>query len=277
MDVLEQEQQQVEMTDEQLIDAATQTPDGQAQTAESVETPETQQAASDTEAQLAAEALEATEEQPKQQGIPEAVVAELRADRRANRQLIETLQAQLAERNKPVEQPPEPSPLEKWVQDNPDEAEISGPPAAVLVAENNWQKQQAQITAQNQQAKERQERGNASYANAKAKLSDFDDIVEMGSRHLSNGDKLDIATAEDPAMLLYKRCIRATLEAGGPEANLLRQSLKAKAATSQSVSRTPTKTNTQQQTKGMETQTSAAEPTTTMSPQMAHIYNIMGM
>lgn len=187
----------------------------------------------DPEAQLAAEALANVPETM----VPVGVVAGLRAKGRdkdqvllAKDMLIERLQAELLSREPVVEAVVELTPLEKYIQDHADDfdPEFDSPPAAVQIAERDFHaRKQNDDTA----ARQKKELGDRSYAKAKSTLSDFDDIVEIGKKHLSRGDVVDISESDDPALKLYELCLDKTLKSKTEDAATLRQHLQTKVTT----------------------------------------------
>lgn len=282
----EQQEQQQETT-EVSAEQGQETVAAPAQPAETTETP-TEPTVSQTEAQLAAEALAATETEPEttEPMVPGHVVAGIRAERRALRQLTEQLQTELDNRNRPAEQTPGPSPAQQFIAEgkangtfDPDTDPL---PASIQLAEANWKEQQAQVKAQQQADQQQRQLNSRSITKAKSEIADFEDIVELGTRYLDDGDKLMIRKSADPAMELYKRCMKRTLESGGADAALLRQNLKAKSQLTQPVSSTkkPTET-TQTQTTQPTGQRPAQPPTEEQEPPMtrelAQAYAILGM
>ena len=103
------------------------------------------------EAQLAADALAATEsvsetpEDAEKKGLHGEVLS-LREDRRASRKLIETLNETIRTMQQTAEKakPPEPSPLEKFVAEFPDDPV----PGRVSLEESRFQRKQAEIADQ---------------------------------------------------------------------------------------------------------------------------------
>jgi len=233
----------------------------------------------DTETQLAAEALAATEdvqEAPEGVTVPVAVVAELRAERRENRQAIEALNARLVELTKPPEPAPVPSPLEKWVAENPEDAEVTSPPGTVQLAEKRWQDQQAKVSAERQGQQQHAARATESLKKAEATIKDYREVVEMGRKYLTPGNNVDIANSPDIAMALYKMCVEATLKSGTPDAAQLRAKLQQKVAQTKSG---PKPQATQPVTPGTRTPAAPAQelPSTAppSNPRLAHIYGAL--
>ena len=232
----------------------------------------------DVEAQLAAEALADDDGGDDEQKVPVSVVAELRAQRRelrtANQQLVEALNNTLAERQKAAE-PPQLSPEETFIREN---AETFDPdtepfPASVQIAQRRWEKEQQTRQTQQQSQAQRTQQGETSLANARATFSDYDDVIDMGKNYLTPGNKLDIQMSSDPAKTAYTLCMKATLAHGTPEDKaLMRQNLKAKLTKTK-----PPSPQTQKKVdKGTGTQI-AAGPAERMSPQLAHVYDAMGL
>lgn len=229
----------------------------------------------DSEAAIAAEMLDATQEEEKAKiEVPLPKYVALKHQDRANRQIIEVLQSQLAERQKAETPPVEKSPAEKFIEDG---AETFDPqtdplPAAVQLAQGKWEKAQAKKDAEIQEAKKRSDIGSQSLAKAQTSLSDFEDVVGIGQSYLTPGDKLDIQMSADPAMELYKRCMDRTLRSKSPDAAVLRQALKAKLTPKTSV---PPKTKEETKSEvGTETIPEATGP---MDKRLAHLYAALGM
>lgn len=262
----EQEVQKVEPTTETVIEQTV-------PVAEPAEGSAPEAKVSDAEAALASEALE----QAPVGTVPLGVVHGLRAKGRekdqvilAKDQLIERLQTELNVRAKAPEQA---SPLEQYTVDNP-EAEFGEVPATVHVAERKWQDEQAQGRVATQAVDQQQKRGVDSLRNAQKAISDFDDVVEMGRNYLTEGNKHDIRTSDDPAALLYKLSIRATLDSGTADAQTLREHLQSKLGkqTVKTVKTVP-KPNEIEETEEV-VEPDMDEP---MSPQLAHTYAILGL
>ena len=292
----EGQEAQVEMTDEQLVEQAVEGLEAEASAGSpdtgTPEVQEEQQEASelDAEAQLAAEALAATEEAAQVDHVPTKVVAELREDRRnlrtEVRQLRDTIQTFVAERNKQEEPPPEPSPAEKFIAQHADtfDPDVEPLPASVQIAERKWQKAQDEQQVSRRQQKEDESRQAQSLAAAQSQFSDFEDVIEIGKKHLTIGNQVDVRNSTDPAKTLYKLCIEATLKSGGPDAALMRQNLKAKLQTKkaqQAVSKTNTNTNQQTTNTGTQPVTNKKageeeEVETPLSPDLARLQRVFG-
>ena len=227
------------------------------------------------EAQLAAEALEAADT------VPVGVVAGLRARSRgkdevirAKDELINRLQAEIDERKTVA---PTLSPAQQFIRDNElFDPESQALPAAIQIAQDQWKEKQAEEKAQAEAVARRKEMGNRSYREAKAAYSDYDDIVALGQQYLTPGDKLDIASADDPATELYRRSISRTLESKTEDSEVLRNHLKSKLPTKKTVQPPPVKENTQ------EREAPASPPNEepeyeNMNPRLAHICNAFGV
>ena len=246
------------------------------------------------EAKLAAEALAATEALPA--GDTPAIIGLKREDERligsitAKRQLNRELDRKLAEKTakltaEEAAKPPEKSPLEIFVEENPDEDIV---PAKVQLAERKWQKEQDAKSQKQKEIGSISSKVNDSYLKARQKYKDFDDILVGAEDLLTEGDQVDIRNAiqrgEDGAEALYRRCIYKTLLAGGDRAIEMRAKLQEKvnAETKASV---PTQTQqTKQQTGGSETtqkvEVPAKPPASTdavlRNPTLANIYAAFG-
>jgi len=290
--VTEGQEAQVEMTDEQLVEQAVEGLEAEASAGSpdtgTPEVQEEQQEASelDAEAQLAAEALAATEEAAQVDHVPTKVVAELREDRRnlrtEVRQLRDTIQTFVAERNKQEEPPPEPSPAEKFIAQHADtfDPDVEPLPASVQIAERKWQKAQDEQQVSRRQQKEDESRQAQSLAAAQSQLSDFEDVIEIGKRHLTIGNQVDVRNSADPAKTLYKLCIEATLKSGGADAALMRQNLRAKLQTKKAqqavpkINQQPTNTGTQPVTNKKAGEEEEVE--TPLSPDLARLQRVFG-
>ena len=290
--VTEGQEAQVEMTDEQLVEQAVEGLEAEASAGSpdtgTPEVQEEQQEASelDAEAQLAAEALAATEEAAQVDHVPTKVVAELREDRRnlrtEVRQLRDTIQTFVAERNKQEEPPPEPSPAEKFIAQHADtfDPDVEPLPASVQIAERKWQKAQDEQQVSKRQQQEDASRQAQSLATAQSQFSDFEDVIEIGKRHLTIGNQVDVRNSADPAKTLYKLCIEATLKSGGADAALMRQNLRAKLQTKKAqqavpkINQQPTNTGTQPVTNKKAGEEEEVE--TPLSPDLARLQRVFG-
>jgi len=276
-----EKEQEVEQIEEQVSEQAAEATVESEQTPEAEAVTPTEAPESSEEAQIAAEALadiEDTEAQPGKETAPVSVVAGLRAklrtEREANQRLSEAIQAQLVERSKPAEQPPELSPIEQYYKDNPElDPNMDAPPGGVILSDRKWQEQQAKKQRAEQQAQERKELGLESTARAQATFTDFDDVVAIGSRHLTDGNKLDIYKSKDPAATLYRLCVKATLESGTSDAAVMRQMMQAKQAKPKSGSTPKPKEKTTKEKTEPEPET-PVEPV--MSKELAQIYATFG-
>lgn len=238
------------------------------------------------EAKLAAEALAATEPEPA--GDTPEIAGMKREDERligaitAKRQLNRELDRKIAEKLAAEEaaKPPEKSPLEIYIDENPD-SEFT--PPAVSLADQKWHREQAVKRQKDQEASSVSSRFNAATLEARKKFSDFDEILVSAEDLLTEGDQVDIKAAikrgEDGAEALYKRCIYKTLLAGGDRAKELRAKLQKKNVTKASVQTT----QTSQQTGGSETQKvevpakpPASAEEALHNPTLAHIYAAYG-
>lgn len=246
-----------------------------AETTPEVSTPEAQ--VSDVEATLASEALEQApgETAPAEATAPLGVVHGLRAKGREKDQTISALQ-QLndnlrTELDNRAKAPDQVSPLEKYGSENPD-VQYGEVPVDVHVAERKWQEQQDQNKATTQAVDQQQARGRQSLKTAQETISDFDDVVAMGQKYLTEGNQHDIRTSADPAALLYKLSMRATLDSGTADAQVLRQHLQSK-LTKPTVPKSKPKEQTEEVPE-TEEQVPDNEP---MSPRLAQTYAMLGM
>lgn len=154
-------------------------------------------------------------------GVPESVVAELRADRRELREEVQQLtqdKAQLEQRLEALETkaaPAQAGPLAQWNAENPG----IPPDASVVEQELAYREQKAKEAQEAQSKDQRMQAAQRSLARARSELSeeisgkglDFDSVLKAGEANLTAGDKLDIANAGDNAMqLAYERCIQRT-------------------------------------------------------------------
>jgi len=259
----EQEVQKVEPTVEQEV----KTPASEAVVTSDASAPAP--VVSETEAQLAADAL-GSEQVVETPTVPVGVVHGLRAKGRekdqvihAKDQLIERLQTELDTRNAP---PPEISPLAQHAIENPGQ-EMSEVPVEITLADRKWRDQQAENKQTVSLQKQRQQASSKSLVNAQATLSDYDDVVAMGRRYLSDGNLLDIQSSADPAMKLYQLCIEETLKSGSQDAITLRQHLQSKVTQSSPKTVKPIpKLNDEEQ-----------QPEEDMSPRLAQTYAMLGM
>ena len=249
----------------------------ESESTEPAETPVTEtKSDADVEAEIAADAL-ATEPTETPETVPLAAHTALRARKNevieAKDQLIERLQADLAERAKAAAAPVESSPLEKFAAEYPGEP----PTADVLLAEQQWQTKAADERAAKKAAEDKAAVAQASYMQARRRVSDWDEIVGMGQPFLTPGNALDVKMAPDPAMKLYELSMKAVLASGTPEAAVLRQRLQAKVAKTS----VPKPKGTETKEKG--TPTPPAEPESTseevehMSVALAQAYAMLGM
>lgn len=187
------------------------------------------------EAQLAADALEATGtvvETPATKALKsedERLLGSITAKRQLNRELDATIAKKLAAEE--AAKPPEPSPLEKFVEEFPDDPV----PGKVTLAEAKFQQKQA-AQAEKKRAETRTGSDNNKFKSAaRSKFSDYDAIIESARDLVTEGDAVDIRNAanngENPAEKLYEICILRTLTAGGDRARTLRAKLQAKLKT----------------------------------------------
>lgn len=189
-----------------------------------------------------------TPEPPKQDGIPQAVVAELRAERRQLKAVIEGLQTKVTELENRSQQ---------TVYVDPDEPLTKAEYEQLQAAERAKEAKKAEeqhVTARTHkwQTSEVQARTELSVGKTPAGL-EFDTVLQQGEAFLTPGDKLDIAHAmepdstHDPARLAYERCLLR---------NPHLQQLKAQAQT-QSATK---KTQESEAASGTETGNTSAQP-----------------
>lgn len=248
-----------------------------------VETPVTEETStasapvvSDAEAKLAAEALGREEAVAVETStVPVGVVHGLRVKGRekdqviqAKDELIQHLQTELETRKAP---PTEISPLEQHAIDNPGQ-EMSEVPVDVTLADRKWQAQQVEKQKTSGLQEQRKQASTVSLTKAQANLSDYDDVVAMGRRFLTDGNLLDIQNSPDPAMKLYNLCIDGTLKSGTQEAVTLRQHLQSKVAKPQS---SPKKE--EEKPKPNDEESQQPEPEEEMSPRLAQTYAMLDM
>lgn len=233
-------------------------------------------ASTGAEATLAAEALAESEETL----VPLGALTGLRERKNeviaAKDQLIERLQGELASRETPESTAAVLSPAQKYIADHKDDfdPEMEALPASVHLAQSEWETEQRKAASQKAEVEARKTKGQELYNQAKGQISDYDDIVEIGQGYLTPGDKLDISMAEDPAVELYKRCMKRTLDSNTGDATVLRKHLKTKLATKKPKA-TPKPETKQAEETQTEEETAAAE--VPMNPHLAHVYNAMGV
>lgn len=230
MDATETTQQTESTEAQEKAGAEQQTSQQQEQTAEMSE-----------EAKLAAEALAATEEPagdtPEIEGMKkesERLLGEITARRALNRELDRKIAEKTAAEQAAL--PPEKSPAEIFLEEHENDVEFNPDtdplPANVQLAQNKWEKEQAEKNRQKLEQATASSTANKAYLKAREKYSDFDEIVLGAEDLLTEGDQIDVKNAikngDDPAEFLYKRCIFKTLEAGGERARTLRAKLQAK-------------------------------------------------
>jgi len=134
---------------------------------------------------------------------------------------------------------PEKSPLETWVDTNAErlkeEPELS-PPAAIIVQETRWQREQAQRAADQNTAQGQHNTMVRSIAVAKATFNadargeglDFDTVVQAGAGQLTESDKAMIRVAGDQAgEEIYDRCLRRARQPGSPSADEINAAVRA--------------------------------------------------
>lgn len=202
---------------------------------------------------LAKEALDATEGQDDSTtpaGQPDTAVAGLQAERdrliteisglrNARRQFVQSEQPQM-----PQSLEAEISPLEKFVKEHPDDVV----PSKVLLEETKFQR----VLEQHRNQQMQQQNSNMTVTNSIEQASreitnqthgiGFQTLAQLGSHLLTAGDRLDITKAgANAGNLTYDRLKRALIEAGGPVAKFVQDSLNVKSKTNSSSNQTPTK------------------------------------
>lgn len=242
------------------------------------------------EARVAAEALALTEEPAEESPEIEALkrederlIGSITAKRALNRELDRQIAEKMA--SEKASQPSEPSPEQKYIDENKDNFDPNTEPfpASVQMAQRKWEREQETRQRQQQEETSVTTAANKAYLQARQKYSDFDEIVMEAEDLLTEGDKVDIRNAakngEDPAEMLYQRCIYKTLMAGGSRARELRAKLKKKLPAKASAQKQETKEN---QSGGSEKKPSEEKPASiaekqeVKNPALAHIYAAFG-
>lgn len=209
----------------------------------------------DADEQLEEEAEEAGEQEPGTDAeeepdieVPEVdpAGAKIGEYRRGNRELkgqLATVSQQLADQAKVIEElrnpppPPEKSPLEKLAEEDPD----GDPDTQTLIAQSKWEQKQRDAAANHattqQATTTRNEKIAASQVTAadtfsEAKVGmgvDFETVIAMGEKYLTEGEKLDIRNADADKVwdTAYRICRRAVLQSGKPDAKTLRSRINA--------------------------------------------------
>jgi hypothetical protein len=241
------------------------------------------------EAKVAAEALalteEPAEESPEIAGMRKederllgAITAKRAIARELDRKIAEKLAADKAA------QPPEKSPYEKYIEEHTDtfDPETDNFPAKIQLEQNKWEKQQAEKQRKKEENASITAIGNKAYIKAREKYKDYDEIVVGAEDLLTEGDQIDINNAarkgEDPAEMLYQRCIYKTLMAGGSRARELRSKLRQKLPSKASAQNQQVKTETggSEQKSGTPNAPAAPAKTEKLNPALAHIYAAFG-
>lgn len=151
---------------------------------------------------------------------------------RAIRRELRTANAQLVAENAALRAAPakeaEPSPLDAFAKEHPDDMV----PGSVFQAQEKWRdarhSQSSKETEKARQGQADRQRGADALARAEAAYSDFHEITEAAEELLTEGDLVDIRKSKAPEVLLYKKSIARILEAGGATADKLRVRLKSK-------------------------------------------------
>lgn len=198
----------------------------------------------------------------------ESKATKLVGDITARRAVKRALDSDIAQRKAALETPakaPEKSPMEKFVEETPDQI----PSGEIHLAESKYQ---AALKATEEQAKSKQrdqetltQRAKDVLARGGKKYSDFEEMHEAAGELLTNGDWLDIREAEYPEDLLYQRSIQRILAVGDKTSKELAQHLRAKKVDTGSVKKVPKETD------GSETPTA-----TRRSVHLARLHDVLG-
>lgn len=199
------------------------------------------QAQAEPESEPAAEAAAGVEEDPDAEideiveSVPQAAPAarkqvplsstiRLERENRRLRREVAQFQAERQMQLEPQPQPEpaqaEPSPFQKWAADNAEELKVDPNlpiPASVMLAEQQWQGQQAERRQQHAAAARQQTDLRTSIAVAKSTFTaeacgdglDFDTVVAAGAGYLTEADKAIIRAAGSQAgEETYARCLK---------------------------------------------------------------------
>lgn len=212
-----------EIVNDNPVEAAVETPE--VETPE-VETPEVETPVVETPAES-----EPVVEPPEPKTVPVAVVADLRAK---NRRLAEE-NLRLTQSLTPSAPPPieteEESPLEKFAKEV---GEDIPPDAKTLIAQKKWEQTQSQKKNQQATFAKQQSDYTIGVHDATLNMTDeemgeglgFGELMTMGNHLLTTGDRLDIFQAGTKSgREAYKRLTQRILQAGGKQAQVLRQRL----------------------------------------------------
>lgn len=205
----------------------------------------------EAEEQPEGEAVETTPEEPTEQAAPPAgepeVAPQATAKKTADtvplavhmdlkhrlRETTQRLASLEADRMMPAAQapagPPEKSPLEKFAED---EGEDAVPTSQVLLAQGKWERAQSQAHAtRTAQATAQRAVQVAVRSMTDETMGDglgFETVLSLGHTFLSEGDLVDVRAAGDKAgTLLYQRCLQRAVQSGTPQGKLLAQAVKA--------------------------------------------------
>ena len=196
-----------------------------------------------SEQEPVADAEEAPDVKVPEHDPKDAVIGEMRRDRRELREQLAE-QAKVIEGLKNPPPPPERSPLDKLAEEDPD----GTPGTQTLLAQSKWEQKQreaasTQATEQADKATTQQATTTRDEAIAAGQLTaaetfseakvgkgvDFETVIAMGEKYLTEGEKLDIRTADAGKVwdTAYRICRRAVLQSGKPEAKTLRSRINA--------------------------------------------------
>ena len=183
----------------------------------------------DEETQLVTEAIAASEEEEQ---VPAAVVGGLRRRTRAAELEAAELRGQLTATTTAPAAEKSPLVLAAEEQGVPvDEVIIDG---ALYQKQEAFKEKQTVAKSEKTATAERAAVGRESQKQAEIEYStekmgeglDFETIVAMGGKYLTEGDKLDIVNGGDKcAQTLYKRCRRGIAASGGADAKTVAQKL----------------------------------------------------
>jgi hypothetical protein len=178
--------------------------------------------------------IEEPEPNPETETVPLATFLEKKSEarelREENAQMRGRIEA-LEKSYKPKEEQEEKSPLEKWVEANPEVA----PDGETLLAQRKWdakqssKKAKAETAAQNEKTLQRQQaEALENYSEEKVGIGlDMESIVtKLGAKYLTAGDRVDISNAaadgKNPFEFAYKRVLSRIREEGGATAEKIK-------------------------------------------------------